>query len=60
LTERLRSDYQSRILPLERVLLDLHSGRIAGGAGVILMDLAAIILIFLIATGGWIWIKRFG
>jgi hypothetical protein len=60
LTERLRRDYQSHILPLERVLLDLHSGRIVGGAGVILMDLAAIILILLIATGGWIWVKRFG
>ena len=60
LTERLRSDYQSHILPLERVLLDLHSGRIAGGAGVILMDLAAIILMLLIVTGGWIWAKRFG
>ena len=60
LAERLRRDYRSNILPLERVLLDLHSGRIAGGAGVILMDLAAIILILLVVTGGWIWIKRFG
>ena len=60
LAGQLRRHYQSQILPLERVLLDLHSGRIAGAAGVLLMDLAAILLILLVVTGCWIWMKRFG
>jgi hypothetical protein len=60
LAGQLSRHYQSKILPLERVLLDIHSGRIAGGAGVLLMDLAAILLVLLAVSGGWIWIKRFG
>lgn len=47
--------YQGDGLPWERVLLDLHSGRILGYFGVLLMDLAAILLIFLTLTGTWMW-----
>ncbi len=47
--------YQGDGLPWERVLLDLHSGRILGYFGVLLMDLAAILLIFLTLTGVWMW-----
>ncbi len=45
-------------LPLERVLLDLHSGRLLGRAGVYLMDGAAVILLLLAASGFWLWARR--
>lgn len=44
-------------LDWERVLLDLHSGRIAGFAGVVLVDLAALGLLFLALSGFWIWYR---
>lgn len=44
---------------LERLILDLHSGRLFGGnSGVLLMDLAAIIMILLALTGIWLWVTR--
>lgn len=43
---------------LERVLLDIHSGRIAGTIGVWLIDLAALFLLLLAASGWWIWLKK--
>jgi len=45
-------------LPLERVMLDMHSGRIFGSAGVYLMDGAAILFLLLAFSGVWLWIKR--
>ena len=51
----LRSDYLSNILTLERVLLDLHSGRIFGRYGPWLMDVAAVLLLVLAVTGVWLW-----
>lgn len=42
-------------LPLERVLLDLHSGRIFGRYGVYLMDFAAILLMLLSVSGVWVY-----
>ncbi|MGB5587433.1 MAG: PepSY domain-containing protein [Gammaproteobacteria bacterium] len=54
----LRADYRGRILSLERVLLDLHSGRILGRFGPLLMDLAAILLTLLAVTGVWVWSSR--
>jgi len=51
----LRSDYLSNILTLERVLLDLHSGRIFGRYGPWLMDAAAVLLLVLAVTGVWLW-----
>lgn len=48
-------------LSLERILLDLHSGRIFGGYGPWLMDTAAVLLLVLAGTGitGW-WRGRNG
>ena len=43
----LREDYLANILTLERVILDLHSGRIFGRYGPWLMDAAAILLLVL-------------
>ncbi|MDH3871185.1 MAG: PepSY domain-containing protein [Gammaproteobacteria bacterium] len=50
--------YRGSGLSLERVLLDLHSGRILGNWGVYLMDAAAILFLLLAITGVWLWGKR--
>lgn len=44
-------------LPLERIILDLHSGRIFGRYGPLLMDLAAIVLVVLSLSGVWIYLR---
>jgi uncharacterized iron-regulated membrane protein len=45
-------------LPLTRVLGDLHSGRIWGQVGVLVMDIIAISLVILAASGVWMWRLR--
>lgn len=52
------SHYRGQGLSWERVLLDLHSGRLFGSWGPYLMDLAAIGLLALAATGVWAWWRR--
>ena len=44
-------------LPLERIVLDLHSGRIFGRYGPLLMDMAALGLIILSLSGVWIYLR---
>lgn len=44
-------------LPLERIVLDIHSGRIFGRYGPILMDVAALGLIILSLSGVWIYFR---
>ena len=56
LTE-LQRRWRALALDWQRVLLDLHSGRIAGQAGVWVMDAAAVILVFLSLSGGIIWLR---
>lgn len=53
--------YRGNGLSLERIVLDVHSGRILGSGGPWLMDAAAIMLMLLAATGiaGW-WRARSG
>lgn len=58
LNTQLLQQYRGAGLPLERVLLDLHSGRLFGEVGVIIVDIAAIILLILALSGCWMWIKR--
>lgn len=58
LHESISRQFRTHILPVERVLLDVHSGRIAGDFGVFIMDGAAIILMFLALSGTWIWVFR--
>ncbi len=41
-------------LPLERIVLDLHSGRLFGSYGPLLMDAAALVLFVLSLSGAWI------
>jgi len=56
--ERLARAYRGRGLPLERVLLDVHSGRIIGTWGVYLVDAMAVLFVILAATGFWMWMRR--
>ncbi len=58
LADALRAHYRGEVLPLERVILDLHSGRFFGRAGPWIFDLAAILLILLALSGTWIWLRR--
>ncbi len=58
IAQRLLAAYRGTGLALERVVLDLHSGRIIGAWGRWIMDIAAGILIFLAATGVWMWLKQ--
>ena len=56
--EKLEQAYRGKGLTLERVVLDLHSGRILGQSGIYLMDAAAIALLWLSMSGLWIWWQR--
>lgn len=62
LPETLRRDIHHELqgdgLPLERIVLDLHSGRILGSAGVWLMDAAAAVLLFSAISGVWLWMRH--
>ena len=49
--EVLEAAWRGRGLTVERLLLDLHSGRILGEAGPLLMDLVAVFLIVLSLSG---------
>lgn len=57
-SEQLLVAYRGNGLKLERVILDLHSGRIFGQYGVYLMDAAAIALLWLSLSGLWVWNSR--
>ena len=54
----LLESFRGRGLPLERVILDLHSGRIFGQYGTYIMDAAAIALLWLSCSGLWVWWRR--
>jgi len=54
----LKQGFRGAGLPLERVILDLHSGRLLGLIGVYLMDSAAILMLLLTFTGLGIWVSR--
>jgi hypothetical protein len=54
----LLESFRGRGLTQERVVLDLHSGRIFGQYGVYVMDAAAIALLWLSGSGLWVWWSR--
>jgi hypothetical protein len=58
LEQDLRNAWRGTGLSLERVLLDLHSGRIFGEAGVWLVDAAALLFLLLAGSGTWLWGRR--
>lgn len=51
-------DYAASMLSWERLLLDLHSGRLLGAFGVLLVDIMAILFLLMALTGVWIWSRR--
>lgn len=57
--EQLKHLYRGKGLNLERVILDLHSGRLFHPTwGVYIMDASAIIMMFLGISGIWVWWSR--
>jgi PepSY-associated transmembrane protein len=54
-----REAYARRLapgIPLQRILLDLHSGRFLGSLGPLFFDLVAIFLALLALTGAWMFL----
>ena len=49
--------FKSRFLNWEKLLLDVHSGRIFGEFGVLISDFIAILLILLSLSGLYIWLR---
>ncbi len=58
LQQDLLKQYRGSGLTIERVLLDLHSGRIVGAWGIYFVDLIALFLLILSCTGVWMWSQR--
>ena len=58
LSNALLQQYRGKGLSLERLLLDLHSGRFLAHGGVYFMDLVALLLVFLGVSGLWMWTQR--
>jgi len=54
----LRHAYRGNGLSMERVVLDLHSGRIFGHYGIYIMDAAAVAMLWLSLSGLWVWWRR--
>jgi len=57
LHETITAQYRGDGLSLERVLLDLHSGRVFGKAGVFIYDLLALAVGFLAISGVVFWLR---
>ena len=53
--ETYRRRFRERMLTVERLLQDAHSGRLLGAPGVILVDLASVLLLFLAGSGLLMW-----
>ncbi|NOQ15880.1 MAG: hypothetical protein GQ581_02365 [Methyloprofundus sp.] len=56
--QRLQAAITPSILPYERVMLDIHSGRFFGTYGVFIVDLAGVLFMLLAISGTWIWLKH--
>lgn len=56
--QSIQNKFRASILPLERVFLDLHSGRFFGKIGVIIIDITGVFLIILAISGCTIWLKH--
>jgi hypothetical protein len=54
----LQRAYRGTGLTLERLLLDIHSGRILGSRGIYLVDAAALLFLLLATSGVWLWVRH--
>lgn len=52
------SSARNQTISWQRVVLDMHSGRWFGPLGPWIVDLAALVLLFLACSGFWIWYSR--
>ena len=57
LLETITRQYRGNGLSLERLLLDIHSGRIFGPIGMLVYDLLALVLGFLAVSGLVLWLR---
>lgn len=51
-------DIPEPIITLERIVIDIHSGRFFGLPGVVMTDLAALAMLFLTISGVYTWFKK--
>lgn len=58
LRDTLVKRYRGAGVSWERLLLDLHSGRLFGRAGVAVMNIAALLMVLLAISGAWHFFKR--
>lgn len=57
LTQTITKNYRGEGISVERLLLDLHSGRIFGPVGILVYDLLALAVGFLALSGLTIWLR---
>jgi len=55
MNSQIKTYYVGDGISLEQIILDLHSGVIFKSAGKLFMDIIALLLIFMSASGVWIW-----
>ncbi len=55
---KLKQLYRGKGLTSERVIQDIHSGRILGFWGVVIMDVIGFLLLLLAISGSYMWFKR--
>lgn len=60
LARRIAAEARRHLLSWERVLLDLHSGRLFGPVGILVFDIVAGVLVALGGTGLYIWLTALG
>jgi len=58
LKQSLLEIYRGQGLKLDRVLFDIHSGRLFGTFGIYFVDFIALLIIFLALSGVWLWTVR--
>ena len=57
LSDNLMQQYQGKWLSVERIIIDIHSGRIFSSVGILLVDAMAILFLLLAFSGIWMWYK---
>ena len=56
--EHLKDQEISSSISMETLILDLHSGRFFGSAGVLFIDIVGLLLCILAITGLWAWVNN--
>jgi hypothetical protein len=59
MSQALKQSSREQILDVERLILDIHSGRFFGQYGVYFIDLSGVLLIFLSLSGIWFWLRSY-